>query len=118
MKFINYMLDSETSQKVSEEFPYLNPDAKAVEELGDEYKSNEAKNPPASGIAGYTLIYNSHNIRIVSHQPFAGRQEAIRYNHDIANDSLIFERMESRVKIAQTDIGRTDRKSTRLNSSH
>lgn len=62
---------------------------------------------PTSGIAGYTLIYNSHNIRIVSHQPFAGRQEAILYNHDIANDSLIFERMESRVKIAQTDIGRT-----------
>ena len=61
---------------------------------------------PTSGIAGYTLIYNSHNIRIVSHQPFAGRRDAILHNHDIANDSLIFERMESRVKIAETDIGR------------
>ena len=61
---------------------------------------------PTSGIAGYTLIYNSHNIRIVSHQPFAGRTDAILHNHDIANDSLIFERMESRVKIAETDIGR------------
>ena len=62
---------------------------------------------PTSGIAGYTLIYNSHNIRIVSHQPFSGRVDAIRNNHDIANDSLIFEHMESRVKIAETDIGRT-----------
>ena len=62
---------------------------------------------PNSGIAGYTLIYNSHNIRIVSHQPFSGRVDAIRNNHDIANDSLIFEHMESRVKIAETDIGRT-----------
>ena len=62
---------------------------------------------PTSGIAGYTLIYNSRTIRIVSHQPFAGKEEAILYNHDIANETNTFERMESRVKIAQTDIGRT-----------
>jgi fructose-1,6-bisphosphatase-3 len=62
---------------------------------------------PTSGIAGYTLIYNSRTIRIVSHQPFAGKEEAILYNHDIANETDTFERMESRVKIAQTDIGRT-----------
>ena len=59
-----------------------------------------------SGIAGYTLIYNSRGMRIVSHQPFAGRKDAITFNHDIANDSQIFETMESRVKIAQTDQGR------------
>lgn len=58
MKFINYMLDSETSQKVSEEFPYLNPNAKAVEALGDEYKSNEAKNPPADVIASGEYVSN------------------------------------------------------------
>lgn len=58
MKFINYMLDSETSQKVSEEFPYLNPNAKAVEALGDEYKSNEAKNPPADVIASGEFVSN------------------------------------------------------------
>ena len=58
-----------------------------------------------SGIAGYTLISNSHNIRIVSHHPFEGRRDAICNNHDIANDSLIFERMETRVKIAETDQG-------------
>ena len=61
---------------------------------------------PTSGIAGYTLIYNSRNLRIVSHQPFAGRQDAIYHNHDIANDSYIFEQMERRVLIAQTDQGR------------
>lgn len=60
---------------------------------------------PTSGIAGYTLIYNSRNIRIVSHQPFEGRQDAITNNHDIANDSVIFERMETRVTIARTDQG-------------
>ncbi len=61
---------------------------------------------PTSGIAGYTLIYNSRNMRIVSHQPFEGRRNAIRNNHDIANESHVFEKMESRVKIAQTDQGR------------
>ena len=60
---------------------------------------------PTSGIAGYTLIYNSRNIRIVSHQPFEGRQDAIHNNHDIANDSVVFEHMESRVNVAKTDQG-------------
>ena len=57
------------------------------------------------------MIYNSHNIRIVSHQPFCRtRQGAVLVNdHDIANHTLVFERMESRVKIAQTDQGRSCR---------
>ena len=59
-----------------------------------------------TGIAGYTLIYNSRVMRIVSHQPFCGRKLAIEENRDIANRSQVFERMESRLKIAQTDIGR------------
>ena len=61
---------------------------------------------PTSGIAGYTLIFNSYNIRIVSHQPFVGRQEALFNNYDIANDSMVFERMDSRMKISETDNGR------------
>ena len=59
-----------------------------------------------SGIAGYTLIFNSRGMRIVSHQPFAGRLDALQNNRDIANDSVIFETMESRMKISQTDQGR------------
>ena len=62
---------------------------------------------PTSGIAGYTLIYNSRCIRIVSHQPFESKEAAIHRNHDIANDSLVFEHMERRVKIAETDVGRS-----------
>ena len=61
---------------------------------------------PTSGIAGYTLIFNSRSLRIVSHEPFEGRMKAIHENHDIANESLIFERMHNRVKVAQTDQGR------------
>ena len=59
-----------------------------------------------SGIAGYTLIFSSRHFRIVSHQPFAGKYDAIHHNHDIANDSLIFERLETRMKVSETDKGR------------
>ena len=59
-----------------------------------------------SGIAGYTLIHNSRNIRIVAHQPFEGRENAIRKNTDIVSSTEIFERMEQRIKISQTDQGR------------
>jgi len=61
---------------------------------------------PTSGIAGYTLIYNSHSYRIVAHQPFAGREKAIRENYDISSSTNIFERMENRQKVSETDMGR------------
>lgn len=59
-----------------------------------------------TGIAGYTLIYNSACFRLVSHEPFVGRANAIRENQDIASTSVVFERLDSRMKIAGTDIGR------------
>ena len=58
-----------------------------------------------SGIAGYTLIFNSRSLRIVSHQPFAGRRAALQKNDDIANDSVVFEHLETRMRVAQTDEG-------------
>ncbi len=59
-----------------------------------------------SGIAGYTLIFSSRHFRIVSHQPFTSRLDAIAHNNDIANDSVIFEKLEHRLKVAETDEGR------------
>ena len=59
-----------------------------------------------TGIAGYTLIYNSACFRLVAHEPFVGRAAAIRKNYDIASTTQVFERLESRAMILQTDIGR------------
>ena len=42
----------------------------------------------------------------MAHQPFAGKQYALRANADIDNESNIFERMERRMKVADTDEGR------------
>lgn len=61
---------------------------------------------PTSGIAGYTLIYNSRHYRMVSHHPFAGKQAALLRNDDIVNDSVVFEKLENRMKVADTEEGR------------
>ena len=50
-------------------------------------------------------MYNSNNVRIVSHEPIDGKEGAIRENRDIASSSQILERMEKRMKISETDVG-------------
>ncbi|MEG2455078.1 MAG: fructose-bisphosphatase class III, partial [Oscillospiraceae bacterium] len=60
----------------------------------------------ATGIAGYTLIFNSNNIRIVAHEPFDGKEDAIRNNRDITSSTQIFERMDCRITISETDVGK------------
>ena len=47
MKFINFMMESESAQMVMAEFPYLNPNVAAVEAMGSEFSENKAKNIPA-----------------------------------------------------------------------
>ena len=58
MKFIDFMLDAENAQMVLEEFPYLSPNTKAVEAMGEDYSKNEAKNPPAEVIKKGEYVKN------------------------------------------------------------
>jgi fructose-1,6-bisphosphatase-3 len=60
---------------------------------------------PKTGIAGYTLIYNSHGMRIMSHQPFATTKKAILENEDIQSHSDVFETEVARVMVMDTDYG-------------
>lgn len=59
-----------------------------------------------TGIAGYTLIYNSEGMRISAHEPFKGKQAAIKSNADIAYDTAVFENAKERIKILETDEGK------------
>ena len=59
-----------------------------------------------SGIAGYTLIYTSYSFRIVAHQPFVGHKRAVAENFDISSSTDVFEPLENRQKIRETDTGR------------
>ena len=58
-----------------------------------------------SGIAGYTLTFNSYCFQIIAHQPFAGKERAVRENFDMAHSSAVFERLDSRMMVADTDEG-------------
>lgn len=60
---------------------------------------------PTTGIAGYTLIFNSNCLRLVSHQTFSGKTRAVAENWDMASSSEIIERTAQRMKIGDTDVG-------------
>ena len=58
-----------------------------------------------TGIAGYTLIFNSHGLRLKAHQPFESREKALRDNRDIHSSSEIVETEQRRVMVYATDAG-------------
>jgi fructose-1,6-bisphosphatase-3 len=60
---------------------------------------------PETGIAGYTLIYNSYGLMLAAHEPFESRQKAIEEEVDIISDSRILEKSNVRKRVGDTDIG-------------
>lgn len=60
---------------------------------------------PQTGIAGYTLIYNSHGMRIKAHRPFGGIQAVLEKNSDMESDSVSFGQEGPRCMVADTDNG-------------
>lgn len=59
-----------------------------------------------TGIAGYTLIFNSHGIRIKSHQPFQSVYAALTENKDIESKSELVETESERLMVRNTDNGK------------
>ena len=60
-----------------------------------------------TGIAGYTLIYSSRGLRLVSHGQFEGKIAAIKENKDIlATKDVVFEMMPTRKLVSDTDEGK------------
>lgn len=59
-----------------------------------------------TGIAGYTLIYNSHGMRIKAHAPFESVERVISENLDIESRANQFEIEPYRVMVGDTDIGK------------
>ena len=59
-----------------------------------------------SGIAGYTLTADSYCLLISAHQPFAGKETAVRENFDIASTTTVLDKLDHRIKMAETDTGR------------
>ena len=59
-----------------------------------------------TGIAGYTLVANSHGMYLVAHEPFSSKEEAILNESDIFSDFLQVETFKERFMVADTDIGK------------
>ena len=58
-----------------------------------------------TGIAGYTLVANSHGLNLVAHKPFESAEAAIRDETDIVSDTIIVETAAHRLMVSDTDVG-------------
>ncbi|MDD3139321.1 MAG: fructose-1,6-bisphosphatase, partial [Lachnospiraceae bacterium] len=59
-----------------------------------------------TGIAGYTLIYNSSALILVAHDPFESREAAIERESDIHSESTLVKRVVERKLVGDTDTGK------------
>ena len=59
-----------------------------------------------TGIAGYTLVFNSHGMQLVQHEPFESRQKAIEQGVDIKGTRFLVEFDTKRMMVRDTDRGR------------
>ncbi len=59
-----------------------------------------------TGIAGYTLIYNSFGLQLASHEPFEGVEEAITSEKDMVTSMNVIEYIPTRKRVKDTDVGK------------
>jgi fructose-1,6-bisphosphatase-3 len=63
-----------------------------------------------TGIAGYTLVYNSYGLLLAAHHPFESAQKAIEGEQNIASTTQILEINDTRIHVKDTDLGRSIQK--------
>jgi len=59
-----------------------------------------------TGIAGYTLTFNSWGLRLVAHKPFTSMEDAVVQGTDIHSDSMVVEQYTKRLCVGDTDVGK------------
>ena len=61
---------------------------------------------PKTGIAGYTLMFNSFGLILAAHEPFESVEKAVKEGSDIHSHRQIVERVTKRMTVADTDNGK------------
>lgn len=61
---------------------------------------------PQTGIAGYTLLFNSHGLLLSEHSAFTSVQDAVVNDGDIHSTLTTVELAPKRILVSQTDIGK------------
>lgn len=59
-----------------------------------------------TGIAGYTLVYNSRGLRLMAHQPFTSVKKSLKENKDIESITSMVELTKTRCMVYDTDKGK------------
>ena len=59
-----------------------------------------------TGIAGYTLTYNSHGLTLSAHEPFVSADEAVQKELDMVSKFRVIEYADGRVTVGDTDYGK------------
>ncbi len=59
-----------------------------------------------TGIAGYTLTYNSHGLVLAMNEPFESKNKAILDGLDIKSQTILKENILTRKRVSDTDIGK------------
>lgn len=59
-----------------------------------------------TGMAGYTLIYNSRTLQLVAHEPFTSKEDAVKNERDIISSTVLVEHKAKRRMIKDTNDGR------------
>lgn len=122
--YYKYRDDVELSIRILEEFS-LDPETSHIINGHIPVKTKEGESPikadgkllvidggfcrayqPETGIAGYTLIYNSFGLLLISHEPFESTEKAIVDEEDILSSSTILEQVVKRKTVGDTDIGK------------
>lgn len=68
---------------------------------------------PKTGIAGYTLIYNSYGLVLAAHEPFESVEKAVQEGSDIVSHTILVQHVVKRKTVADTDIGKNLKESIR-----
>ena len=60
----------------------------------------------STGIAGYSLSYNSNGLILSENEPFTCKEKAVREGSDIKSQIILEENVKSRKYVGDTDIGK------------
>ena len=123
--YYRFLEDEEVVNRILEEFG-LSPETGHIINGHVPVKSKNGENPvkcggkvlvidggfskayqKETGIAGYTLIYNSYGLILAAHDPFESTEAAIEKGSDIHSETIVVKRVEKRKLVGDTDVGMT-----------
>ncbi|WP_026693074.1 fructose-1,6-bisphosphatase [Peribacillus kribbensis] len=61
---------------------------------------------PTTGIAGYTLLYNSYGMQLVAHQHFISKEDVLRNGTDELSVKRVVDKELERKKVRETNVGK------------